>query len=80
MSDRTDTRAVRRESAQALPANVVHSLDAYIAQRVFSKFYERFPGAPIYTVHDCFMTSSLFANFIPEMYIEAFQELGVPDN
>lgn len=68
------------KSGRSVTANCIHSLDAFTAQKVISEFYsdsER-KGAPFYTVHDCFVTSPLFAELLPSMYIKSMLELGSP--
>lgn len=68
------------KSGRAITANCIHSLDAFTAQKVLSQFYSDSDrkGAPFYTVHDCFVTSPLFAELLPSMYIKSMLELGSP--
>jgi DNA-directed RNA polymerase len=77
LSERTEKRDPRR-SSQAITANLIHSLDALVAQKVIGMFTNDHPGAPIYTVHDCFVTSPLYAEKISTYYNKAFLELGCP--
>ncbi len=68
------------KSGRAITANCIHSLDPFTAQKVLSQFDSDSDrkGAPFYTVHDCFVTSPLFAELLPSMYIKSMLELGSP--
>ena len=68
------------QSGRAVTANCIESFDALTAQMVISFFFadsER-EGVPLYTVHDCFVTSALFANVLPSLYIDSLLKLGSP--
>lgn len=77
LNTRTEKRSSKKAKA-GITANLVHSLDALVAQKVINKFFTRFPDAPLYTIHDCFITTPLYADYLPKIYIESLLELGSP--
>lgn len=58
--------------------NFIHQRDAYIAMQVVHKLTVNNKNAPIYTVHDNFITTSMYASLVPNYYIEVFMEMGPP--
>lgn len=52
-------------------------MDATIASLVIARcsLYEEIP---IYTVHDCFLTSAVYAGKMPSYYIESILKLNYP--
>jgi DNA-directed RNA polymerase len=74
---RTEERNPRKAAA-AITANAIHALNAFVCLTVVKLFKELFPEAPIYTIHDCFVTSPLYVDSIGPLYIKAFLRLGSP--
>ena len=67
------------KSAASTFVNFIHQKDAYIAMKVVQKILEQ--QAPIYTVHDNFITTPQYCGSLPEIYINIFRnELGPPLN
>jgi len=71
----TDKRDVRK-TAIATFANFIHHIDASIAMTVVEDII--FTGAPIYTVHDNFITTPSYSELIPSFYSDAIIKLGPP--
>jgi DNA-directed RNA polymerase len=59
-------------------ADFIHQKDAYIAKKVVDGFLSYTGGAPVYTVHDNFITTVLYARYIPNIYTGVFATLGSP--
>lgn len=66
-----------RKSKVATCVNFIHQRDAFIAMNVVKKLINQ-PNSKIYTVHDNFITTSIFAKQIPYLYIEVFRDMGNP--
>lgn len=66
----------RKKTEISTFANFIHQKDAYIAMRVVEKMMDR--RAPIYTVHDNFLTNAHNCKDLPIQYLEVFKELGPP--
>lgn len=66
----------RRKTKTSTFANFIHQKDAFIAQRVIDYFLGI--EAPIYTVHDNFITTLPYAKILPSIYINVFKKLGNP--
>lgn len=73
----SDTRD-RRKSEISTFVNFIHQRDANIAMRVVQKFQDKEPNAPIYTVHDNFITTAEYSSMLPHIYGNVFLELGAP--
>ncbi|XP_022974198.1 uncharacterized protein LOC111472781 [Cucurbita maxima] len=56
--------------------NFIHQKDAFIAMKVVEEMLNC--NAPIYTVHDNFITTVEKSRFIPMAYLEVFRSLGPP--
>ncbi|KAL2942402.1 putative DNA-directed RNA polymerase [Bienertia sinuspersici] len=66
----------RKKTEISTFVNFIHQKDAYIAMRVVKKMIDR--KAPIYTVHDNFITNAHNCKDLPIKYLEVFKELGPP--
>jgi hypothetical protein len=71
-------RRDQRKTHIATFAFFIHHIDASIAISVIEGMISL--NAPIYTVHDNFITTPVFSKFIPFLYSEAFNRLGPPLN
>nr|QKQ14700.1 DNA-dependent RNA polymerase [Zygnema circumcarinatum] len=67
-----------RQSGQAITANLIHSLDAFVAQNGIGMFARAYPKAPLYSIHDCFITSPLHVECLPRFYNQSMLKLGNP--
>lgn len=68
-----------RKSAVATCVNFIHQRDAFIAMKVVEQLNEKTKGqAPVYTVHDNFITSPVYASLLPNIYREVFLNMGDP--
>lgn len=67
----TDIRD-RRKTDVATFANFIHQKDAWIAMNMVERLHNI--GAPVYTVHDNFITNAIFAKQIPLEYILVFND------
>ena len=65
-----------RKTKTATCANFIHQKDAYIAMKVVDELLSL--GAPIYTVHDNFITTPPFVQLVPTIYTKVFLDLGHP--
>ncbi|XP_059645785.1 probable DNA-directed RNA polymerase [Cornus florida] len=65
-----------RKTQVATCVNFIHQKDAYIAMKVVEQI--QLMKAPIYTVHDNFLTTPEFAAEIPNIYSNVFLEMGHP--
>lgn len=68
----THERDLRKTTAATF-ANFIHQKDAWIAMFMIDRVINEL-GAPIYTVHDNFITTAPFAFKLPEIYIQAFKK------
>ncbi|XP_022933021.1 uncharacterized protein LOC111439690 [Cucurbita moschata] len=71
-SDKRDRRKIEISTF----VNFIHQKDAFIAMKVVEKMLNY--NAPIYTVHDNFITTVEKSPFIPMAYLEVFRSLGPP--
>lgn len=65
-----------RKTQAATCANFIHQKDAYISMKVIQAILKR--KADIYTVHDNFITTARYVKVVPQIYTEAFLEMGFP--
>jgi len=65
-----------RKTEIATFVNFIHQRDACVAMRVVDEMLEK--NAPIYTVHDNFLTTSQYSHTITSFYSKAFFEMGPP--
>ena len=63
----------RRKTMVATFANFIHQKDAYIAMKMILK-----TQAPVFTRHDIFITTPLYARSFPHLYNKVISELGSP--
>jgi DNA-directed RNA polymerase len=66
-----------RKTQVSTCVNFIHQKDAFIAMKVVDKLTETM-NAPIYTVHDNFITTSVSAAGVPHIYTQVFMEMGPP--
>lgn len=66
----------RRKTEISTFVNFIHQRDAYIAMRVVEDMLYR--GAPIYTVHDNFITTAQYSDTIPTFYSSVIRNMGPP--
>ncbi|XP_058075836.1 probable DNA-directed RNA polymerase [Magnolia sinica] len=66
----------RRKTEISTFVNFIHQRDANIAMSVVDEMLSL--GAPIYTVHDNFITTAYYSEFIPKIYSSVFQSMGTP--
>jgi len=65
-----------RKTQVATCVNFIHQKDAYLAMRVVENLV--FQKAPVYTVHDNFITTAVSAALVPQIYTNLFIEMGAP--
>jgi hypothetical protein len=65
---------VGRKTDLSTFVNFIHQRDAHIAMSVVEHMH--FIKAPIYTVHDNFITTALYSEIIPYSYTSAFCKMG----
>lgn len=73
----TETRDTRKTQISTC-ANFIHQKDAYIAMKVVEDLIRIAGEAPVYTVHDNFITTVLYARYIPQIYTGVFVNIGAP--
>lgn len=66
----------RRKTVTSTFANFIHQKDANIAMMVVEALQKE--NAPIYTVHDNFITTPAYSHMVPHYYSEAFVQMGPP--
>lgn len=66
----------RRKTQAAACANFIHQKDAYIAIQVVESLLTL--DAPIYTVHDNFITTQPYVKGVPSIYTSVFIKMGNP--
>ncbi|XP_022975381.1 uncharacterized protein LOC111474651 [Cucurbita maxima] len=71
----SDKRNCRKTEISTF-VNFIHQKDAFIAMKVVEKMLNY--NAPIYTIHDNFITTVEKSTFIPLAYLEVFSSLGPP--
>lgn len=67
----------KRKTAVSTCVNFIHQKDAYIAIKVVEELTIN-TKAPIYTVHDNFITTSIYAKEVPQIYTNVFLEMDHP--
>ena len=67
----------RRKTEIATFVNFIHQRDAHIAMTVVDNMLY-IKGAPIYTVHDNFISSAEYCDIIPMLYSNTIYDLGSP--
>ncbi|XP_019435869.1 PREDICTED: uncharacterized protein LOC109342314 [Lupinus angustifolius] len=72
------TKRDKRKTQSSACANFIHQKDAYIALKVVESLLRE--GAPIYTVHDNFITTASYARIVPDIYTNVFIQMGHPIN
>jgi hypothetical protein len=72
LSEKRDSK----KTAISTFVNFIHQRDAHIAMSVVDQMLEK--GAPIYTVHDNFLTTTEYCHFLPEIYSNVFRQMGPP--
>lgn len=65
-----------RKSQTSACANFIHQKDAYIAMKVIEALLIK--EAPIYTVHDNFLSTASHAQILPQVYTDVFIQMGDP--
>ncbi|KAE9444857.1 hypothetical protein C3L33_23245, partial [Rhododendron williamsianum] len=66
----------RRKTEISTFVNFIHQRDALIAMKVVESMIKE--GAPIYTVHDNFITTAEYSHLIPEFYSQTISDMGSP--
>lgn len=66
----------RRKTVTSTFVNFIHQRDAYLAMKVVESMLEY--DAPIYTVHDNFISTSHACNYLPGIYNKVFSQMGPP--
>lgn len=66
----------RRKTVTSTFVNFIHQRDAYLAMKVVESMLEY--DAPIYTVHDNFISTSHACNYLPGIYNKVFSLMGPP--
>ncbi|KAL5737132.1 hypothetical protein ACOSQ2_031920 [Xanthoceras sorbifolium] len=66
----------RRKTEISTFVNFIHQRDAHIAMSVVE--YMLLFGAPIYTVHDNFITTAQYSVEIPKIYSKVIRDMGPP--
>lgn len=59
---------------RSLPANIVHSVDAYVVRQMIRRAHQQ--GFQILPVHDCFYSHPNFVNKIRQNYVDILAELA----
>lgn len=68
----------RRKTEIATFVNFIHQKDAYIVMFMIILMHLYDENAPIYTVHDNFITTAKYAQVLPWKYKEVFQNDPIP--
>lgn len=66
----------RRKTEISTFVNFIHQRDAHIAMSVVEDML--FIGAPIYTVHDNFITTAQYSHYVPIIYSGVIRKMGPP--
>lgn len=66
----------RRKTEISTFVNFIHQRDAHIAMRVVETM--QLIGAPIYTVHDNFISTAKYCDSIPLIYSNVIRDMGPP--
>lgn len=72
----TSSKRNRRKTEISTFVNFIHQRDACIAMSVVEDMFNR--NAPIYTVHDNFLTTVQYCDNITSFYSYAFRKMGPP--
>ena len=72
----SSSKGDRRKTEISTFANFIHQKDAYIAMSVVEYMQEI--GAPIYTVHDNFITTAQYSYLLPQIYSNVIRNMGHP--
>lgn len=67
----------RRKTHAATCANFIHQKDAFIAMKVVEELVLS-TGAPVYTVHENFITTAYYAIRVSAIYTGVFMNMGAP--
>lgn len=67
----------RRKTEISTFVNFIHQKDAYIAMKVVEQMQE-LKTAPIYTVHDNYITTAEYCHFLPRIYTNVICDMGPP--
>lgn len=70
------TKRDRRKTQASSCVNFIHQKDAYIAMKVIESLLRE--RAPIYTVHDNFITTPPYVRIVPDIYTKVFINMGHP--
>lgn len=70
------TERDKRKTQSSACANFIHQKDAFIAMKVVELLLSK--GAPIYTVHDDFITTVPYVRMVPDIYTSVFVQMGAP--
>lgn len=73
----------RRKSQVSTCVNFIHQRDAFIAMKVVDLLKKQFNvkdnfTVPVYTVHDNFITTSVYAHKLPQIYTKVFTKYMEP--
>lgn len=69
----------KRKTQVSTCVNFIHQRDAFIAMKVVEQLtYNSNKKAPVYTVHDNFITTTAYAAGVPKTYTNVFMEMGHP--
>lgn len=65
----------KRKTQVATCVNFIHQKDAFIAMKVVEELTFKTNGkAPVYTVHENFITTSIYASELPKIDTKAFMD------
>jgi DNA-directed RNA polymerase len=63
-----------KEEGRALAANIVHSIDAFVAREMIRRASNA--GYPLGSIHDCFYAGANHVNDVRQNYIEILSEVA----
>ncbi|GLJ46000.1 hypothetical protein SUGI_0968820 [Cryptomeria japonica] len=66
----------KRKTQVSTRVNFIHQKDAFIAMKVVEQL--TFKKAPVYTLHDNFITTAVSAAVVPTIYTKVFIDMGPP--
>lgn len=67
----------KRKTQVSTCVNFIHQKDAFIAMKVVEQFTFKMK-APVYTVHENFITTSVYAAGVPKIHTKVFMDMGPP--
>lgn len=67
----------KRKTQVSTCVNFIHQKDAYIAMKVVEEFTSNM-NTPVYTVHENFITTAVYADVVPNIYTKVFMDMGHP--